>query len=76
VYIKVNENDNGPELNIGQDEEERLSSLMKELSIADKSGSGNFKPHEFEKDDDSNHHIEFINAASNLRARNYRINEV
>ncbi|KPI38428.1 Ubiquitin-activating enzyme E1 1 [Cyphellophora attinorum] len=28
---------------------------------------------EFEKDDDTNHHIDFINAASNLRAINYDI---
>lgn len=30
-----------------------------------------FAPAEFEKDDDSNFHIDFINAASNLRASNY-----
>lgn len=30
---------------------------------------------EFEKDDDTNHHIDFITAASNLRARNYTIRE-
>jgi len=30
---------------------------------------------EFEKDDDTNHHIDFITAASNLRARNYKITE-
>ncbi|KAF8220368.1 ubiquitin activating enzyme [Tricholoma matsutake] len=29
---------------------------------------------EFEKDDDTNHHIDFITAASNLRAMNYSIN--
>ena len=29
----------------------------------------------FEKDDDSNYHIEFINSCSNLRARNYSIKE-
>jgi ubiquitin-activating enzyme E1 len=32
-------------------------------------------PAEFEKDDDSNHHIAFITSASNLRARNYKIKE-
>lgn len=32
-------------------------------------------PVEFEKDDDSNHHIDFITACSNLRARCYRIKE-
>lgn len=30
---------------------------------------------DFEKDDDTNFHIDFITAASNLRARNYRIKE-
>eukprot|EP01007_Sphenomonas_quadrangularis_P000835 NODE_168_length_1941_cov_75.507400_g126_i0.p1 GENE.NODE_168_length_1941_cov_75.507400_g126_i0~~NODE_168_length_1941_cov_75.507400_g126_i0.p1 ORF type:complete len:617 (-),score=283.06 NODE_168_length_1941_cov_75.507400_g126_i0:90-1910(-) len=32
-------------------------------------------PLEFEKDDDTNHHVAFITACSNLRARNYRIPE-
>lgn len=31
---------------------------------------------EFEKDNDQNYHIDFITAASNLRARNYKIDEV
>ena len=30
-------------------------------------------PEEFEKDDDSNSHIDFITATSNLRAANYKI---
>lgn len=30
-------------------------------------------PVEFEKDDDTNYHIDFITAASNLRATNYAI---
>ena len=32
-------------------------------------------PVDFEKDDDTNFHIDFIAAASNLRARNYKITE-
>merc|ERR1719443_2653077 len=32
-------------------------------------------PAEFEKDDDTNHHIDFVTATSNLRARNYKIAE-
>jgi ubiquitin-activating enzyme E1 len=32
-------------------------------------------PAEFEKDDDSNYHIDFIHACAALRARNYRIPE-
>jgi ubiquitin-activating enzyme E1 len=31
---------------------------------------------EFEKDDDTNFHIDFISACANLRARNYKIPEV
>ncbi len=30
---------------------------------------------DFEKDDDSNHHIDFLTAVANLRARNYKITE-
>ena len=33
------------------------------------------KPVDFEKDDDTNFHMDFITACSNLRARNYRIKE-
>jgi|694.fasta_scaffold101824_1 ubiquitin-activating enzyme E1 len=33
----------------------------------------NIIPHEFEKDDDSNFHIDFITASSNMRALNYDI---
>jgi ubiquitin-activating enzyme E1 len=32
-----------------------------------------FNPADFEKDDDKNFHIDFINAAANLRATNYEI---
>lgn len=32
-------------------------------------------PVEFEKDDDTNHHIDFITACSNLRAANYKIEQ-
>ena len=34
------------------------------------------KPTEFEKDEPTNYHIDFISALSNLRARNYKIPEV
>lgn len=30
---------------------------------------------DFEKDDDTNHHVEFVTAASNLRAENYNIQQ-
>lgn len=34
------------------------------------------KPHEFEKDDETNYHIDFITCASNLRAITYKIEPV
>jgi len=36
----------------------------------------NVTPLEFEKDDDTNFHIDFVTCASNLRASNYGINQV
>ena len=38
-------------------------------------GLGELVPADFEKDDDTNFHIDFINACANLRARNYSITE-
>lgn len=37
---------------------------------------GKFKKNEFEKDDPTNWHIEFMNSCANLRARNYEIKEI
>lgn len=37
--------------------------------------AGKLNAADFEKDDDTNFHIAFITSASNLRARNYKINE-
>jgi ubiquitin-activating enzyme E1 len=75
--LKIQVNENEPvEVSLGKDDENQISSLINELSLYDKSVNANsFKPEEFEKDDDENGHIDFITAASNLRARNYRITE-
>jgi ubiquitin-activating enzyme E1 len=77
IKIKINENDNDDGSDIGKDEETQLSNLINELSIYEgaKYDVTIFKPEDFEKDDDTNFHIDFINSASNLRARNYRIQE-
>ena len=58
--------------------EEDLKRLMKELSIIEKKEYNltEFKPVEFEKDNDKNFHIEFMYSASNLRANNYKIDGV
>lgn len=52
-----------------------ITQLLEQLSVSSANLPGELLPAEFEKDDDSNFHIDFINAASNLRARNYKITE-
>ncbi|KAM4582095.1 ubiquitin-like modifier-activating enzyme 1 isoform 2-T2 [Fundulus diaphanus] len=49
----------------------RLTELKGKLSSL--KGSGQMYPVDFEKDDDSNFHMDYIVAASNLRAENYDI---
>lgn len=51
------------------DPEDLTSKLPSPSSLA----GYRLNPCEFEKDDDTNHHIDFITAASNLRAMNYNI---
>ncbi len=46
-----------------------------ELMTEPNSTAFKMKPLDFEKDDDSNHHIDYITATSNLRARMYAIEE-
>lgn len=55
---------------LGDDTEDFTAHLPSPSSLA----GYRLTPVEFEKDDDSNHHIDFITAASNLRAMNYSIN--
>ena len=53
-----------------------IKNIKRELKAeAAKFKTQDFKPAEFEKDDDTNFHIAFIHAAANLRARNYKISE-
>lgn len=60
-------NDNGDGI-----DQDRVQTIIDELNALNKS---DFKitPLEFEKDDDSNLHMDFIVACSNLRATNYKI---
>ncbi|KAK7794144.1 hypothetical protein R5R35_012527 [Gryllus longicercus] len=51
----------------------RISKLQQDLPSRDSLGSLKITPIEFEKDDDTNFHMDFIVAASNLRAANYKI---
>jgi len=51
-----------------------LEELGKKLPAPSSLAGYRLTPCEFEKDDDTNHHIDFVTAASNLRAMNYGIN--
>lgn len=57
----------------GSTDVDRLSTLQQELPSAASLASLPLTPLEFEKDDDTNFHMDFIVAASNLRAANYKI---
>ena len=49
--------------------------LKSELENLDVRGLQPAKPHDFEKDDDDNFHIDYLTAATNLRAWNYNIKQ-
>ncbi|XP_043282314.1 ubiquitin-like modifier-activating enzyme 1 [Venturia canescens] len=57
----------------GNVDHERLVHIQKQLPKQNELSSITIIPQEFEKDDDSNFHIDFIVASSNLRAANYKI---
>lgn len=62
--------------NAGADEDHvRIAELKASLPPAGSVSSEAFGAIVFEKDDDSNFHIDYMAAAANLRARNYRIDE-
>lgn len=60
---------------VSQDEAQQIKDLKAELLAMDLSivRQKRVKPAEFEKDDDTNHHIDWIAVASNMRAWNYYI---
>lgn len=54
----------------GADDEERLAELMTELKQKC-SQKMDVQAIEFEKDDETNFHIDYIHATAQIRARNY-----
>jgi ubiquitin-activating enzyme E1 len=60
-------------MDLAGDAEEDVSSIASSLPPPSSMPGYRLNPVEFEKDDDTNHHIDFITAASNLRALNYEI---
>ncbi|VDM27078.1 unnamed protein product [Toxocara canis] len=56
-----------------EDADTQISALKIKLAKLNTKALRRLTPIDFEKDDDTNHHMEFITAASNLRAENYDI---
>lgn len=57
----------------GVDELKNLIKSIKEINCSENFKNSLQQPHDFEKDDDKNYHIDFVTACSNLRAINYEI---
>ncbi|CCD23913.1 E1 ubiquitin-activating protein UBA1 NDAI_0C02530 [Naumovozyma dairenensis CBS 421] len=71
--LKIQVNDEDPDPNANNDVGDELDMLASSLPKPSTLTGFSMKPVEFEKDDDTNHHIEFITACSNCRAQNYFI---
>ena len=76
--VKIQADDNEPDPNAQPassnfDDNDQLNEIIKTLPSPKSLSGFKLEPVEFEKDDDTNHHIDFITAASNLRAENYSI---
>lgn len=72
VAIQVNDSDPDPSASTDVDSDV-LQQIAGSLPAPSTVAGLRLTPVEFEKDDDTNHHIDFITAASNLRALNYGI---
>lgn len=74
--VKIQADDNEPDPNAQSgsiDDSEELKKIVASLPSPKNLAGFRLIPVEFEKDDDTNYHIDFITAASNLRAENYDI---
>ncbi|EHK98705.1 putative Ubiquitin-activating enzyme E1 1 [Glarea lozoyensis 74030] len=74
--VKIQADDSEPDPNAGAstfNDSEELQQITDKLPQPKQLAGFKLQPVEFEKDDDTNFHIDFITAASNLRAENYKI---
>eukprot|EP01129_Flabellula_baltica_P006184 TRINITY_DN2289_c0_g1_i3.p1 TRINITY_DN2289_c0_g1~~TRINITY_DN2289_c0_g1_i3.p1 ORF type:complete len:1109 (-),score=332.58 TRINITY_DN2289_c0_g1_i3:35-3334(-) len=71
--LEAENNGEAAEAVVEEKDEQVLANLIAELKDWDVSSYTPFEPADFEKDDDSNYHIDFITACSNMRAANYHI---
>jgi len=61
------------EMIVSDEDSKEIEHLTKHLSAVDVKKFGKLFPADFEKDDDTNHHIAWITAATNMRSWNYSI---
>jgi ubiquitin-activating enzyme E1 len=78
--VKIQADDSEPDPNVAAngssfDDNSELQQITESLPAPKEMAGYKLQPVEFEKDDDTNHHIDFITAASNLRAENYKIEQ-
>ncbi|KAF4509164.1 hypothetical protein G6O67_005455 [Ophiocordyceps sinensis] len=73
VKIQADDKEPDPDANTSFDDGDELNKIMAGTPSPSTLAGFQLQPVEFEKDDDSNHHIDFITACSNLRAENYKI---
>ncbi|KAG6028820.1 hypothetical protein E4U19_001316 [Claviceps sp. Clav32 group G5] len=72
--VKIQADDKEPDPNMESNEDEdEFGKIIASIPAPNTLPGFQLQPVEFEKDDDSNHHIDFITACSNLRAENYKI---
>ncbi|EXJ78601.1 ubiquitin-activating enzyme E1 1 [Capronia coronata CBS 617.96] len=75
--VRIQADENEPDPNAAaksvSDDEDELNKIISQLPSPKSLPTFRLNVVEFEKDDDTNHHIDFITAASNLRALNYNI---
>lgn len=80
VKIKLDEKNGGEPANAApppdNTDESVLLAGLHSLPVASALAGRTFAPQEFEKDDPTNFHMDFIHAGANLRARNYKIKGV
>ncbi|WFD35228.1 E1 ubiquitin-activating enzyme [Malassezia cuniculi] len=74
--VRVQVNDNEPVANAGAEDAAAIEELSAALPAPASLAGYRLQPLDFEKDDDTNHHMDFVTAASNLRALNYSITPV
>ncbi|OAQ87526.1 ubiquitin-activating enzyme E1 1 [Purpureocillium lilacinum] len=73
VKIQADDKEPDPNANTSFDDSDELDKIIASIPSPNTLSGFQLQPVEFEKDDDTNHHIDFITACSNLRAENYKI---